>query len=88
MRVGQVYPKMYLAGGSMYDSSWWQGLVKVWEVAVYYPLLDQVLFMCILGFAVYRLYQRYIAPRCGARRKHGLAGKKNGSGQNLRDMDV
>lgn len=72
----------------MYDSGWWQGLVKVWEVVVYYPLLDQLLLLGLTGFAVYRLYQRYIAPRCGPRRKIGMPGKKNGSGGNLRDMNV
>lgn len=78
---------MYLAGGSMYDSKWWQALVKVWEVVVYYPLLDQVLLMCFVGYLLYRLYQRYIAHRCGMRRKPGVI-KKNGSGDNLRDMNV
>ena len=28
----QVYPKLYLSGGSMYDAKWWQWLIRVWEL--------------------------------------------------------
>jgi hypothetical protein len=79
---------MYLGGGSMYDSPWWQGLVQVWEILVYYPLLDQAAMLAFGVYAVYRLYQRYIEPRCQPRRRPVLPVKKNGSGSNLRDMDV
>ena len=36
----QVYPKLYLSGGSMYDNYWWQLLVQGWEIVVYNPVLD------------------------------------------------
>lgn len=36
----QVYPKMFLSGGSMYETAWWGALVKVWEVIVYNPVMD------------------------------------------------
>lgn len=36
----QVYPKLFLSGGSMYETGWWSGLVKVWEVIVYNPVMD------------------------------------------------
>ena len=38
--AAQVYPKMFLRGGTMYDTAWWGWLVKVWEVVVYNQLLD------------------------------------------------
>lgn len=36
----QVYPKMFLRGGTMYDTTWWAWLVTVWEVVVYNSVLD------------------------------------------------
>ena len=36
----QVYPKLFLRGGTMYDTTWWAWLVTVWEVVVYNSLLD------------------------------------------------
>ena len=38
--AAQVYPKMFLRGGTMYDTAWWGWLVRVWEVVVYNQLLD------------------------------------------------
>ena len=36
----QVYPKLFLNGGSMYDTAWWRWLVAIWEALVYNPLID------------------------------------------------
>ncbi len=36
----QVYPKLYLNGGSMYDAKWWRWLVRGWELTVWNPVLD------------------------------------------------
>jgi hypothetical protein len=36
----QVYPKLYLSGGSMYDAKWWRWLVRGWELTVWNPVLD------------------------------------------------
>jgi len=37
----QIYPKLFLSGStSMFDSEWWQVLVRCWETVVYNPLVD------------------------------------------------
>ena len=36
----QVYPKLFMSGGSMYETVWWGRLVRIWEVLVYNPLMD------------------------------------------------
>ena len=37
----EVAPKLYIGPGeSMFDSAWWAAAVKVWEMAVYNPLVD------------------------------------------------
>ena len=38
--AAQVYPKLFLIGGSMYDTAWWRWLVAIWEALVYNPLID------------------------------------------------
>ena len=38
--AAQVYPKLFLNGGSMYDTAWWRWLVAIWEALVYNPLID------------------------------------------------
>ena len=49
----QVYPKLFLSGGSMYDSRWWQVLVHSWELVVYNPVLDlEHTWQLLLGFVV------------------------------------
>jgi hypothetical protein len=35
-----VYPKLFLNGGSMYETAWWRWLVAVWEALVYNPVVD------------------------------------------------
>lgn len=31
----QVYPKLYMSGGSIYDSRWWRWLLRGWEATVW-----------------------------------------------------
>lgn len=38
--AAQVYPKLFLNGGSMYDTTWWRWLAAIWEALVYNPLID------------------------------------------------
>lgn len=38
----QVYPKLYLSGGSMYDAKWWGWLVRGWELTVWNPVLPDL----------------------------------------------
>ncbi len=35
-----MYPKLFLSGGSMYETAWWRWLVAVWEALVYNPVVD------------------------------------------------
>ncbi len=39
-RRAQVYPKLFMNGSSMYETTWWGWLVTVWEAIVYNPLID------------------------------------------------
>lgn len=53
----QIYPKMFLSGGSMYDADWWQVLVRCWETLVYNPVMDlqqtwQLLLLFLIVVAV------------------------------------
>ena len=38
----QVYPKLYLGGGSMYDTSGWKLLVTVWELTVWNSIVPPI----------------------------------------------
>ncbi|KAK9908714.1 hypothetical protein WJX75_001863 [Coccomyxa subellipsoidea] len=88
----QVYPKMFLSGGSMYETLWWGALVKVWEVIVYNSVMDlqqcwQILLpIGVLGFLGYKWYWRYYRPRQRLREeKHVRSGTQAGD---IRDLNV
>lgn len=59
----QIYPKLFLASGSMFDSGWWQVLVRCWENTVYNPVVDLqytwqlLLVFVILVFGLWRLWK-------------------------------
>ena len=69
----QVYPKLYISGGSMYDSNGWALLVRVGELTVWNVVIDLdrwggLLPACVLAWAAWKLWARCLAPRY-ARRK-------------------
>lgn len=92
----QVYPKLYVSGGSMYDSVWWGWLVRIWEAAVWSgidlqrwgPIVAPTAFLmwlCTKGV------RRFGAPgwlsRHRRRRKRVVGGGR-GRPRDLRDLDV
>ncbi|KAK9868066.1 hypothetical protein WJX84_001038 [Apatococcus fuscideae] len=89
----QVYPKLYLSGGSMYDSSWWQLLVQGWELMVYNPILDleqtwQILIPTgLLAYICWKCWQKYLRPRWSKRKARSKTLPLHTAGP-PRDLDV
>ena len=89
----QVYPKLYLSGGSMYDSSWWQLLVQGWELMVYNPILDleqtwQILIPTgLLAYICWKWWQKYLRPRWSKRKAWSKTLPLHTAGP-PRDLDV
>jgi hypothetical protein len=60
----QVYPKITVGVANMYDSSWWQRLVRVWELLIYNPVMDleaawlPLLLVAAAGTCGYRWWRR------------------------------
>lgn len=88
----QVYPKLYINGGSMYDSKGWALLVRVWELTVYNAVIDLdrwgpvLLPAGIMAWAAWKLWTRCLAPRY-ARRKAKTRTQLRGAAD-VRDLDV
>jgi len=85
----QIYPKSFLgSGSSMFETSGWQGLVKVWEVVVDNPIVDLESFglpvgcVAILGFMTRRKWAWRLG--CCSLRK----GPKRSKTHKDRDLDV
>ena len=92
--VLQVYPKLYLNGGSMYEAHWWVILVRVWEIIVYNPVLDlekwwQILTpVALVAFIAWKLWVKCIRPRWKQRQdKRLILPTKQGDGDR-RDLSV
>ena len=89
----QVYPKLYLSGGSMYDSYWWQLLVQGWEMLVYNPILDleqtwQVLIpTAFLAYVFWKCWKKYLKPRWTKRKARNKTLPLHTAGP-PRDLDV
>ena len=90
----QVYPKLYLNGGSMYEAHWWVILVRVWEIIVYNPVLDlekwwQILTpVALVAFIAWKLWVKCIRPRWKRRQdKRLILPTKQGDGDR-RDLSV
>lgn len=66
----QVYPKLYLSGGSMYETLWWHWVARAWELLVYNPLYDlltagPLLFVAGVVLAAWRWAARWgLLDRC------------------------
>ncbi|KAK9834025.1 hypothetical protein WJX81_004222 [Elliptochloris bilobata] len=89
----QVYPKLFLNGGSMYETAWWRVLVTVWEALVYNPLIDlgacyqvvvPVTALAVLGR---RFYMRYLWRFLKARRER-RSHLHHDPGNGVRDLNV
>ncbi len=89
----QVYPKLYLSGGSMYDNYWWQLLVRGWEMAVYNPILDleqtwQILIPTfVLAYIFWRSWKGWLKPRWSKRKARSKTLPLHTAGP-PRDLDV
>lgn len=91
----QVYPKLYLSGGSMYEAAWWGILVKVWEALVYNPVLDleqwwQILLpVSIVSFLGWKVWSRWLHGWWKRRRdKQQLKRLRRPHSGNHRDLNV
>ncbi|CAL5219282.1 g1085 [Coccomyxa viridis] len=88
----QVYPKMFLRGGTMYDTTWWAWLVTVWEVVVYNSVLDLqqcwqvVLPVAVLAFAGLKWYHR--SRRRRRQREEKQIVRQGSRSQDIRDLNV
>ncbi|CAL8460728.1 g259 [Coccomyxa elongata] len=88
----QVYPKLFLSGGSMYEATWWGWLVMVWEVLVYNSVMDLqqcwqvVLPIGVVGFLGYKWYRRYYRPR--HRQKEEKQVRSGRQAGDIRDLNV
>ncbi|CAK0744999.1 hypothetical protein CVIRNUC_001589 [Coccomyxa viridis] len=88
----QVYPKMFLRGGTMYDTAWWGWLVRVWEVVVYNQLLDLqqcwqvVLPVGALLFVGAKWYHR--SRRRRRQREEKQIVRRGSRSQDVRDLNV
>jgi hypothetical protein len=85
-----VYPKLYLNGGSMYDSNWWQVLVRIWEVTVYNRIIDLdtagpvLVPLALVAWVGWKVYWRWLHPRWARKSKQ----QKLGGNNDIRDLDV
>ena len=90
----QVYPKLYLNGGSMYEAHWWIILVRVWEILVYNPVLDlekwwQILTpVALVAYVVWKLWVRCIRPRWRRRQDKRLMLPTKQGNSDSRDLSV
>ena len=91
----QVYPKLYLSGGSMYDAVWWSVLVKAWEAMVYNRVLDleqwwQILLPAsVVGFIGWKIWSRWLRSWWQRRRdKQRLKQLTRNSSGTQRDLSV
>lgn len=80
----QLYPKLTVGMGSMYESAWWARLVAVWEALIFNRVLD-------LEAAWPFLLAAAAAGICGYRywrRRAALARLKRGPRDGERDLNV
>lgn len=90
----QVYPKLYLNGGSMYEAHWWAILVRIWEMLVYNPLLDlekwwQILTpVAIVSFVAWKVWVKCIRPRWKRRQDKKLMLPTKQGTTDRRDLSV
>jgi hypothetical protein len=90
----QVYPKLYLNGGSMYEAHWWIILVRVWEILVYNPVLDlekwwQILTpVALVAYVTWKLWVRCIRPRWRRRQDKRLMLPTKQGNSDSRDLSV
>lgn len=92
----QVYPKLYITGGSLYDATWWKYLVRVWEAGVWSGLdlefwAPIVLPMFVGAWLTRNFWRRYGAARWAARpwqRPTKRVVPANGQSGDIRDLDV
>lgn len=80
----QLYPKLTVGMGSMYESAWWARLVAVWEALIFNRVLD-------LEAAWPFLLVAAVAGMCGyryLRRRMALARLKRGPRDGERDLNV
>lgn len=94
----QVYPKLYLSGGSMYDAKWWGWLVRVWELTVWNPVLPDLglwgpiaLPAGVFAWLAWKLWRRCGAQwqqRWAARRRRSKRVAPPGGHGDIRDLDV
>lgn len=91
----QVYPKLFLSGGSMYDTRWWKGVARAWELLVYNPVFDlltvgPVVLVALGVLCVYRCWSRWSCLPQPWWRKERSKEKKRVAAQdgNVKDLDV
>ena len=80
----QLYPKLTVGLGSMYDSAWWTRLVGVWEAIIFNRFLD-------LEAAWPFLLAAAAGAACGYRywrRRAHLSSLKRGPREGERDLNV
>lgn len=80
----QLYPKLTVGMGSMYDSVWWARLVAVWEAIIFNQILDLEAawpVVLLLGAAAMCGYRYW-------RRRSELARLKRGPREGERDLNV
>mmetsp|Transcript_7092 Transcript_7092/g.20767 ORF Transcript_7092/g.20767 Transcript_7092/m.20767 type:complete len:616 (-) Transcript_7092:489-2336(-) len=92
----QVYPKLYITGGNLYDATWWKYLVRVWEAGVWSGL-DLEFWAPILlpiGICVWlgrKAWQRFGKGQWATRQRGRLTKRVvhvNGQSGDIRDLDV
>lgn len=53
----EAYPKVIGSSESMYGSTWWQGIVRVWEFLAYNPITKSWIWMVVLSVVLIFLWR-------------------------------